>query len=278
MAIPHMSSRTPLRSKPDHRSTQSLSLPFTVMAGLNPKRNRNRTTLLAILAVVSLSAFFYCSHYPMSVSPAHLRHDKVKVDAPVADQIVLETNRDPLRSAAARKHRKLTYAGRQQISLTPAQELAAVSSFLASLPQNVIPSAVDPSRPIDPELVLDFDTRSPHAMEEVERVVEDVWARNPVLLYGKLYSPATRELKAILSDMNLRPPPFIMDVDVRDDVEVLAPMLARLTESPELPVLLIGGQPVGTLAQIRAMVASGELKRLVNAAGAVIGGGKRRKH
>ncbi|KAJ7760979.1 hypothetical protein B0H16DRAFT_1369285 [Mycena metata] len=274
MAIPTMSSRTPLRG--NHRSAQSLSLPFAVISGLNPKRNRSRTTLLAILALISVSAFFYCRQYPMSISPTYLLHDKV--DTPATDQMVLalETNRDS-RAAAARKHRKLS-AGRSQITLTPAQELAAVSSFLASLPQNVIPSAVDPSRPINPELVLDFDTRSPHAMEEVARVVEDVWARNPVLLYGKLYSPATRELKAILSDMNLRPPPFIMDVDIRDDVEVLAPMLARLTQSPELPVLLIGGQPVGSLAQIRTMLASGELQRRVKAAGAVIGGGKRRKN
>jgi hypothetical protein len=72
------------------------------------------------------------------------------------------------------------------MALTPAQELAAVSSFLASLPQNVIPPSVDPALPIDPELVLDFDTRSPHAMEEVERVVDDVWSRNPVMLYGKV--------------------------------------------------------------------------------------------
>ncbi len=36
------------------------------------------------------------------------------------------------------------------IKLNAAQELAAVTSFLASLPQNIIPHTVDPSLPIDP--------------------------------------------------------------------------------------------------------------------------------
>jgi hypothetical protein len=64
--------------------------------------------------------------------------------------------------------------------------LAAVASFLASLPQNVIPSSVDPSRPIDPQLVLDFNTRSPMAANELRETVEDVWIQNPVILFTKV--------------------------------------------------------------------------------------------
>ncbi|KAJ7139056.1 hypothetical protein C8R44DRAFT_727166 [Mycena epipterygia] len=198
---------------------------------------------------------------------------------PATDQMVLALeNTRHVQVAAGRKKHKPLYAGRPSVALTPAQELAAVSSFLASLPQNMIPLSVDPSLPIDPELVLDFDTRSPQAMEEVERVAEDVWLQNPVFLFGKLYSPASRELKSILSKMNLRPPPFVIDVDTRDDVQVLTPMLKRLTASPDLPILLIGGKPVGSVDQIRDMVVSGELQRLIKSAGAVIGGGKRKKH
>ena len=61
-----------------------------------------------------------------------------------------------------------------------------MTSFLASLPQNAIPSFVDPSRPIDPQLVLDFDTRSPRAADEVRAIVEDVWTQNPVVLFAKV--------------------------------------------------------------------------------------------
>lgn len=81
---------------------------------------------------------------------------------------------------------KPSTAERPQVQLNESQELAAVSSFLASLPQNVIPPFVDPSRPIDPQLVLDFDTRSPRAADGVQEIVEDVWTRNPVILFSKV--------------------------------------------------------------------------------------------
>jgi hypothetical protein len=97
--------------------------------------------------------------------------------------------------------------------------------------------------------------------------------------------------------MNLRPEPTIFDVDLRgsfltphshsiittnyllppDDAPVLAPLLRRLTESPDLPVLLIGGKSIGSLQQIRTLLESGELQQMVTTAGAVINGGKKKK-
>jgi hypothetical protein len=86
---------------------------------------------------------------------------------------------------------------RPQISLTPEQELAAVSSFIISLPaQNVIPQTVDPSKPIDPQLVLDFDTRADGAVAEMKQLEHDVWESNPVVLY---YSKVCR---ALVSQLN----------------------------------------------------------------------------
>ncbi|KAJ7646711.1 hypothetical protein FB45DRAFT_1051348 [Roridomyces roridus] len=279
MALPRTSSRTPLRSDaPSHRAmpSESFSLPLAVMASLHPKRHRNRMTILALLALISLSTYIFCSQFSFAISPAFVLQQKPTTP----EQIVLGL--EPMRQArlaqAKKKQTKHSFGGREPVTLTPAQELAAVSSFIASLPQNMIPLSVDPALPIDPELVLDFDTRSPHAMEEVELVVEDVWTRNPVMLYCKLHSAVSRELKGILEDMNLRPPPMILEVDTRDDGEVLLPILSRLTGSSEIPILLIGGRPVGSMAQIREMLSTGELQRLVKSSGAVIGGGKRRKH
>lgn len=75
---------------------------------------------------------------------------------------------------------------RPQIELSAPQELAAITGFLASLPQNMIPLSVDPTQPIDPQLVLDFDTRGAKAVKAVEEMVEDVWTQNPVVLYAKV--------------------------------------------------------------------------------------------
>jgi glutaredoxin-related protein len=87
----------------------------------------------------------------------------------------------------------------------------------------------------------------------------------------------TRELKSIISGMHLRPPPLIIDVDARDDAEVLAPMLTRLTQSPDLPILLIAGKPVGTISQILEMLVNGELQRLITSSGAVMENKKGKK-
>jgi glutaredoxin-related protein len=164
------------------------------------------------------------------------------------------------------------------VRLDTPQELAAVTSFLASLPQNVIPHTVDPSKPIDPQLVLDFDTRGFRAKEEVEAMVDDVWFRNPVFLYSKKYSSVSRDIKKILGDFHLKPAATVIDVDVRDDADILLPMLQRLTGQQELPILIIGGKVVGSADEVRDLEKSGELQKMITEAGSLINGAKRKKH
>ncbi|KIP06967.1 hypothetical protein PHLGIDRAFT_90155 [Phlebiopsis gigantea 11061_1 CR5-6] len=163
------------------------------------------------------------------------------------------------------------------LQLTPEQELAAVTSFLASLPQNVIPSNVDPSLPIDPQLVLDFDTRSSQAMTEVAQLEHDAWVRYPVVLYSKMHSPTSRDMEKMLLELNLLPGPAIIQVEYRPDEEVLKPLLHRLTGSNELPLLLIGGKVIGTAQEVRYMHSKGDLARTITKAGAIVDGAKKKK-
>jgi len=76
----------------------------------------------------------------------------------------------------------------------------------------------------------------------------------------------------------LKPAPIIIDIDIRDDADVLKPILARLTSSTELPILLVNGKPVGSIEDIRELVRSGELQHMIGAAGAVINGAKAKKY
>jgi len=239
-----------------------LPTPLSFMATKNARkaRTRNRTSLLVFLSLVFLSSYIFFVQRPV-LSASITPHRSTAASSTLAEAL------DAMR-VASDQHRKV-FTNQPQVQLTPGQELAAVSSFLASLPANVIPPSVDPSRPIDPQLVLDFDTRSSRASDELEVMVEEVWSRNPVLLYSKLYSPVSREIKAILFALNLHPAPTIMDVDIRDDADVLKPMLLRLTSSSDLPILLIGGEPVGSIADIRDMAESGELQKKIRQAGAV---------
>jgi hypothetical protein len=194
----------------------------------HPWKSRHRTAfiaLIALIALISVSTFIFFVAYPLA--PLALRR---------ADD---SRPRVPLLATSRRFKAAPSPPPKDQVHLNPDQELAAVSSFLASLPQNVIPPSVDPLQPIDPQLVLDFDTRSPRAKAEVQVMVDDVWARNPIVLYSKvcsltsptlfrvlkpsfhqLYSPKSREIKALLADMHLNPVPTIFDVDKRGSLSL----------------------------------------------------------
>lgn len=93
---------------------------------------------------------------------------------------------------------------------------------------------------------------------------------------SQLYSPKSREVKALLAGLHLKPAPTIIDVDIREDAEVLEPLVQRLTSVDELPVLLVGGKPVGDMATIRSLYESGDLQQMITDAGAVIDGAKKK--
>jgi hypothetical protein len=141
---------------------------------LRPPRLRRRATFLALVLLVIFSLYLLF-HHSFSTLTALKSGPSPDVHR------VLETLK-------AHQHNLKPYPTehRKQVHLDLAQELAAVSSFIASLPHNVIPSYIDPELPIDPQLILDFDTRGSRAEQEVQAMVTDVWTRNPVFLYSKV--------------------------------------------------------------------------------------------
>ncbi|KAH7927544.1 hypothetical protein BV22DRAFT_1111070 [Leucogyrophana mollusca] len=250
----------------------------------NPRKPRlkYRTTFIALFGLIFLSCYiFFVARPSLDLAPIALRADarglgdQHAVNVPDNDS---NTPSSRLFRLPPTPHRKVPIASKgPQVKLSPEQELAAVSRFLASLQQNSIPHSVDPSKPIDPQLVLDFDTRSARAADEVNQIVEEVWTRYPVMLFTKLHSANSREIRFMLANMNLRPAPEVFEVDQRQDAEVLTPLLHRLTSSTELPILLVGGKPVGSMEDMRQLHESGELQKMITDAGAVIDGAKKKK-
>jgi len=191
MSLPRVNSLTPLRqSSYDDQlpPLQPMSLNPHVahlLAALNPRKSKQRTTFVALVMLACLTSYLFIAHSAFLPPSIALRRSD-----PSADQLALalETLQNSRLAGISNKHGM--HKGKAHrpppLTLDTAQELAAVTSFLASLPQNVIPPNVDPARPIDPQLVLDFDTRGPRAKEEVRAMVEDVWLRNPVFVYSKV--------------------------------------------------------------------------------------------
>jgi len=254
---------TPLRSSKLFSSSRLLS-----------KQWLHRTTFFALFSLFIVSTYILLGAGPSTFQPVTYAH---QADSRSPLRVAM-TNLADSKKLWKASHQDIL-ATRPQIELTPEQELAAVSSFIISLPsQNVIPSTVDPLVPIDPSLVLDFDTRADGAAAEMKQLAYEVWDTNPVVLYYKKSSSAGRELRSTLESYNLSPSPIIINLHDRHDADVLEPLLERLTSST-LPLLIVHGQVVETqtLERVKTLSQSGTLRKLVSDAGAIVDGGKRRK-
>ena len=258
-------------------------------------RLHSRTTLFALCTLCALAVFIIFR--PSIAQPptiAVLSRPKaafvVSPDAAVPDggaaqaQVVPEAAADeaaaPRSRIMGRPHRAPAQPPKTAppaLVLTPEEELAAVSAFLAALPSNTIPRSVDPSKPIDPQLVLDFNVRGPSARKELDQTVKETWARYPVMAFAKKHSAVSREVIRMLDSMQLNPAPKVFEVDLRSDKAVLLPLIERVTGASEFPVVVIGGTPRSGIDALRAMHESGELKELVQAAGAQVDGAHRKK-
>lgn len=163
---------------------------FALSTSRKPRQFWQRTTFLALFALIVISAYVLLVAQPQ-LSPIAFGEGEHSRPSP-ADRLSRLSSQAGKLAALRQKRPSATnnsYADKPQVILDPAQELAAVTGFIASLPQNVIPPSVDPTKPIDPQLILDFDTRSPSAPQEVEAFVIDTWARNPVTLYSRVRPP-----------------------------------------------------------------------------------------
>jgi hypothetical protein len=167
--------------------------------GKSRKPKLYRTTILALFSLIAISTYIiFIARPPLAHAPITLRADPSSNGKRIPGDELPRSRPYRFPPSHHRKTQATVPPERPQIQLDQSQELAAVTSFLASLPQNVIPSFVDPSRPIDPQLVLDFDTRSTRAADEMRAIVEDVWTQNPVVLFSKVYSlPCNAVLKLL---------------------------------------------------------------------------------
>lgn len=185
-----------------HRRTQTMELPLSQVP-LSPPLHSNfplpnaplrgpkfsailskqwlhRTTFFALFSLFIVSTYVLLGPGPSNFQPVAYDHP---VDSRSTFRVAMTNLADSNKLWKASPQDLLA---RPQISLTPEQELAAVSSFIISLPsQNIIPPSVDTSKPIDPSLVLDFDTRADGARAEMTQLVHEVWDTNPVVLYYK---------------------------------------------------------------------------------------------
>ncbi|OXG31552.1 glutathione transferase [Cryptococcus neoformans Ze90-1] len=148
------------------------------------------------------------------------------------------------------------------------EELAALISFVTSTTSNVIPQ-VDPSVPLDPSVILDFDPLHPNARDDLHLLQTEINALYPLVLFGRMRDPHYREIKRLLSEVKITPAPLIVEVDQRKDRNVFIPTVARLL-GDELPVITLQGKRLGGYKEIMAMHEAGTLNDRLQKGGAVL--------
>ena len=154
---------------------------FTISQSFVSRQWLHRTTFLALFSLFSVSVYILLLNGSSNLQPVALPQ-QTKSPFQAAMHTVAHSPDRPWRPT-----HKDVLASRPQITLTPEEELAALSSFIISLPdQNILPQSVDPSQPIDPQLILDFDTRTDGAEAELKRLVATTWENYPVVMYTKV--------------------------------------------------------------------------------------------
>ncbi|KAG7529688.1 hypothetical protein FFLO_05494 [Filobasidium floriforme] len=182
--------------------------------------------------------------------------DAQLLDAMQAEDIAdaaQDTQFEPSTAHSESSEYEFTFANKKE-------EMAALVSFLTSTSSNALPP-VDPSMPLDPQLVLEFDyTKVETAREDMAQLTEDVFSLFPVIMVGRMRDPHHREMLRIMSQYTSNPPPLVIEVDQRRDAETLVPLLARLLDTDEMPQVIVMGEAAGGHKQLGQLQESGGVK------------------
>lgn len=172
-----------INSSSDLISSMPLISPNASFLDIITRRKRQRFTILAFVSLLLLSTYTILLS-PLTINTAVLTAKRTLRE----DRVRRWPTQNHHRASTQLRIEEEKYVARDPLQLTPEQELAAVASFISSLPSNVLPPSVDTTQAIDPQLVLGFDLRADSAAEEMANVVHDVWHYNPVILFSRVCS------------------------------------------------------------------------------------------
>jgi glutaredoxin len=93
-----------------------------------------------------------------------------------------------------------------------------------------------------------------------KQYVETLEKTYPVVVFSKTYCPYSRKGKALLESYNLVPAPKIVEVDLREDGDLLKLLLHRLTGRGTFPNVVLHGKSIGGSDDLQSLHAQGLLK------------------
>ena len=136
---------------------------------------------------------------------------------------------------------------------------------------------LDPTVPLDPSVVLDFDPTRAGAREDLDLLINEINTIYPLVLLGKMRDPWHREMKQILSEFKITPAPLVIDIDQRRDHRVFIPLLARVLGNYELPQLLLHGKPLGSYHELVELKEKGKFASILEDGNVLVQNVKKKK-
>ncbi|KIM45357.1 hypothetical protein M413DRAFT_442030 [Hebeloma cylindrosporum] len=134
--------------------------------------------------------------------------------------------------------------------------------------EHVLSNAVqlDPTLPIALSVYAAGDTALNWATER-----DTINENYPIVVFSKTYCQFSQRAKTLLEAYDLKPPPKIIEVDIRDDGNVIKQILTRLTHHSTFPNILVRGTSIGGSDQLQEFHAKKALKKLFEEAGVTVG-------
>ncbi|ESK93842.1 glutaredoxin domain protein [Moniliophthora roreri MCA 2997] len=131
--------------------------------------------------------------------------------------------------------------------------------------QHVLSSApdLDPTEPVDMNLYAPGEEKDVDWEKEVSMLNE----KYPVVVFSKSFCPFSKRAKALLETYGLRPPPKVIEVDLRDDSTQIKAILTRLTKQSTFPNIFIQGKSVGGSDDLHKLHSEKSLRRILEKAG-----------
>jgi len=102
--------------------------------------------------------------------------------------------------------------------------------------------------------------------------VRKLHAEYPVIVFSKTYCGFSRKAKDLLNSYDLHPPPKVVEVDLREDQNLIKGLLSRLSGRATFPNIFLLDISLGGSDDLQRLHESGELRQRFEAAGVEVRG------
>ncbi|KAK7687014.1 hypothetical protein QCA50_009513 [Cerrena zonata] len=125
---------------------------------------------------------------------------------------------------------------------------------------------------VDPSETVDLRVFTPDGDDNWENHLKTLRTKYPLVVFSKTYCPYSRRAKALLESYQIKPAPFVVEIDTRSDGPIIQKLLGRLTGRSTVPNVLVKAQSIGGSDDVHSLHDKNTLKDLLLESGLEVHG------